>query len=111
MNTATFHGCVAMIRADASLESRERTRLIAALKTGGTPPSDTTKPNGPRIYQRREAARLAGRSLRWVDSIARRGLVRRVKLPGNIRAVGIRADDLEKLIESATVAVEEGAAT
>ena len=102
----TFTGCAALLRADASLDNRTRTRLLAALKTDGAPPSDTNKPSTPRVYQRREAARLAGRSLRWIDAIARRGLVRRVKLPGNVRAVGIRADDLEKLIESATVTPE-----
>ena len=105
MNSQTLTGVAALIRSDATIEPRARTRLLALIKSGGTPP-ETNRPTGPRIYHRREAARLAGRSLRWVDSIARRGLVRRVRMPGNIRAVGILAADLEKLIESATVTPE-----
>lgn len=108
LNQATSAGIMAMIRADQDADARTKAHLMAVIKSGGTPP-EPGKATGPRIYQRREAARLAGRSLRWVDAIARRGLVRRVKMPGNKRAVGIRADDLERLIESATVAVEGGA--
>ena len=90
----------------AGLSIADRAMLLKDY--GPPPPTEHNKPNGPRIYPRREAARLAGRSLRWIDSIARRGLVRRVKLPGSIRACGIRGDDLERLIESATVAAEGG---
>ena len=94
------------IKSDPTITPAERARLVALIKTGGTSPDNSGKVNGPRIYQRREAARLAGRSLRWIDSIARRGLVRRVKLPGNIRAVGILAADLERLVQTSTVAAE-----
>lgn len=110
LNQATSAGIMAMIRADQDADPRTKAQLLAVIKSGGAAPAESKKPNGPRIYPRREAARLAGRSLRWIDSIARRGLVRRVKLPGSIRACGIRADDLERLIETATVPAEGGAA-
>lgn len=103
MNAQTKKSVVALIRADDSVEARERMRLIALLNDG--PRTEPQARPGPCIYQRREASRLTGRSLRWIDSVCRRGLVRRVKLVGSKRAIGLRADDLDRLIEASTVAV------
>jgi hypothetical protein len=98
---------VAMFRADDSIEPRERSRLIALLKNGGTTAEQTSRMTAPKVVQRAEAARMLGRSLRLVDSLARRGLLRRVKLPGQQRALGLRADDVQNLVESATVAADD----
>ena len=106
LNQATSAGIMAMIRADQDADSRTKAHLLAIIKSGGVPPPDANKPNRPLVFQRTEAARLASRSRRWIDEQARRGLLRRVKLPGKHRAIGIRSDDLFRLIESSTVAVE-----
>ena len=103
MNAQTMTGCAALIRADDSLEARERMRLIALLKSG--PRTETQTQLGPRVMPRAEVARTLGRSLRFVDGLARRGLLRRVKLRERKRAIGVRADDVLAFVESNTVAV------
>jgi hypothetical protein len=99
LNQATQVGIIAMIRADQDADGATKTRLIEVIRSSGEPPS-AEKPQGPRVYTRKEAARLMGRSLRYIDALGVKGLVRRVQMPGNQRACGIVAADLEKLIES-----------
>ena len=106
MNTQTLAGIAALIRADPTVDTRERTRLLALLRQGGVPSVQQAAASPRRVIQRAEAARLLDRSLRYVDGIARRGLVRRVKMPGHKRAMGVRADDLSTLIEASTVRVD-----
>lgn len=105
MNTQTLAGIAALIRADPTVDTREGARLLAFLRQGGSPTTQQVVTSPQRVIQRAEAARLLDRSLRYVDGIARRGLVRRVKMPGQKRAMGVRADDLNALIESSTVHV------
>ena len=102
MNAQTMTGCAALIRADDGLEPREKTRLIAQLKSRPKPEGHDR--SGPLVAPRRVAASMLGRSLRFVDALARSGVLRRVKMPGRARACGIRADDLNRLIEASTVA-------
>lgn len=111
LNRATSAGIMAMIRADQDADARTKAHLLALIRNGGTSADQVNKPSAPRVVTRAEAARQLGRSLRLVDSLARRGLLRRVKLPGQTRALGLRADDVAALVESATVATgEEGKA-
>lgn len=105
LNDNTRAAACAIIRADQDADARTKARLIALIKSnGGAPAEQANKPTAPKVCTRAEAARQLGRSLRLVDSLARRGLIRRVKLPGQTRALGLRADDVGALVESSTVA-------
>jgi hypothetical protein len=57
MNTQTLAGIAALIRADPTVDTRERTRLLALLRQGGVPShQQVIMPR--RVIQRAEAARL-----------------------------------------------------
>jgi hypothetical protein len=106
MNNQPLAGIAALIRADPTVDTRERTRLLALLRQGGAPTTQQAATSPRRVIQRAEAAKLLGRSLRAVDAYARRGLIRRVILPGYKRALGVRADDLNTLIEASPVRID-----
>jgi hypothetical protein len=107
LHETTRAGIAALVRADKAADARTKARIIAASNSDGNATDQTNKPSAPKVCTRAEAARQLGRSLRLVDSLARRGLLRRVKLPGQQRALGLRADDVQNLVESATVAADD----
>lgn len=72
-----------------SLSRRDRDALIQKLTGGQTP---------TRIIGRREFAARAGRSIRWVDDLVRRGVIEKVRLPGSARAIGFRESEVEALL-------------
>ena len=90
------------LKCDHTILPAERARLIALLKSEPKPEGQTARPS---VMQRAEVARTLGRSLRFVDGLARRGLLRRVKLRERKRAIGVRADDVLAFVENNTVAV------
>jgi hypothetical protein len=100
----------ALVRADQDTDARTKAHWYALIKSGGEPQPDmAAKVFAPRVYRRGEAARLTGHSLRWIDALARKGLVQRVRLPGSKRGIGILAADLESLIASSAISVKGGA--
>jgi predicted site-specific integrase-resolvase len=51
------------------------------------------------LIRRADAARRLGCSLRALDNWARTGILSTVKLPGRVRAAGLRESDIARLIE------------
>lgn len=93
------------LNSDPTISANDRVRLLTMLRNG-TDAAAAPIPSSSRVIKvlrREEAADVLGRSLRFVDSLARRGLLRRVKLPDRKRACGVRADDVAALIEQYTV--------
>jgi len=89
----------AVLRADPSLTPTDRNRLLGMLRNHGkAEPAAPIAPE-PRIIRRADAARRLGCSLRAVDNWARAGILRKVKLPGRIRAAGFRESELVAVIE------------
>lgn len=72
----------------AGLTENERTALLGELKPQ----------KSERILSREEVARLFGRTLRCVDNWARRGQLRRVRLPGMTRGVGFLESEVLNLL-------------
>lgn len=86
------------LRIDPSLTPAERNRILAVIRNHGR--NDTPAENRePRLVRRSEAARRLGIGLRALDGLCRNGALPKVKLPGRIRACGIRESDLLALIE------------
>lgn len=78
------------------LSAGERNALLAEF-------SRTAAASEPdRLIKRSEVARLLGRTPRTVDLWVRRGLLRRVRLPGRLRAPGFRLSEVRALIEGVT---------
>lgn len=100
MLPTTIRATKAMLDTDQSLTPADRIRLLSLLRTSGkTPPNKTISVPEPRLLRRKEAARRLGCSLRTLDSWAQAGILRRVRLPGRTRSVGIPETEINKLIE------------
>lgn len=84
----------AIVKADPSVSQRDRARLIAYLNN----PEPATSTTPGKILKRRIVAERAGRSVRTIDNWTKAGLLRAVKLPGQTRAIGFRAADVEALL-------------
>lgn len=63
----------------------------------------TVKPVEMKIVDRREVARRLGVSLRTVDSLTTAGSLKRVRLPGRARGVGILESSIDALITTGLV--------
>ena len=89
----------AVLRADPSLTPTDRNRMLVLLRNHGKATLATPAALEPRLIRRAEAARRMGCSLRAIDTWARAGILRKVKLPGRTRAAGFRERDLVAVIE------------
>ena len=88
------------LKADPTISPIERTRLLKLLRHGEDPQSAKPEaPIAPKVLQRKEVAARLGRSLRFVDKLARAGTLRKVLLPGRQRAIGFAEADITALIE------------
>jgi hypothetical protein len=98
MLTTTRQALTAILAADPSVTPEHRKAFLeTALHT----------PNAAahigRSIRREEAGRLLGMSAKRVDQLARKGILRRVMVPGTTRSIGIS--------ESSIRAITEGSAT
>ena len=91
----------AMLKADASLTPEDRQAILSSVgEHGRKPPGiDATSPELPRIINRGNAAKMFGRSTRFVDMLAETGDLQKVRLRGRKRALGFRLADVVRLIE------------
>ena len=98
MEKCTREVCRSVIKADQSMTVEQRNRLLAILSN---PESleNKAEPVVPRLIRRAEAARRLGIGLRALDGLCRGGALPKVKLPGRVRACGVREADLLALIE------------
>lgn len=86
----------AILKADPSLSNADRNRILSSIHTRES--AEQPKPKQPRILRRHEVASLFGKSLRWVDDLARSGMLCRRVLQGRKRAVGFLSTDVEALM-------------
>jgi len=98
MLTSTLEIIRAALKADATVSAAERTRLLALLRNGGAPGHPPTAPpdTSPRILRRAEVARRLAVSTRTVDDLP----LRKIKLPGRVRAAGFLEPDVNALLGS-----------
>ncbi len=98
MLPTTIDAIRSLLKADPSLSPRERTRILAVLKSHGKEGADKATPNTPRILRRDTVAGRLGCTVRQVDNLAREKILRRVVLPGRKRGAGFRESDVLALI-------------
>ncbi|MBP7827462.1 MAG: hypothetical protein KA236_13035 [Verrucomicrobia bacterium] len=92
------------LRADPALSPADRAELLARLRQRPAPKEAASPPAAPpTVWTRaRVAEALGGRSLRFVDELARTGVLRKIVLPGRQRACGFVAADVQRLIVAGT---------
>ena len=87
------------LRADPHACPADRARLLAVVRTGGGPQPKTAPPEtGPRILARAEVARRLAKTTRFVDRLAQQGVLKKVRLPGRVRAAGFLESDVNALL-------------
>jgi hypothetical protein len=99
MQSVTMDAVKAVMKADPTVTPAQRAQLLAILRNPGKQ-SETPRLTQceQRILQRAEVARRFNRSLRFVDKLAKGGILRRVKLPGRTRACGFLAVEVERVM-------------
>lgn len=99
MLDTTQEAVKAMLRADPSLTPTDRNRILAALRNHGkTESAPTPAAVEARVLRRSEVARRFSVTLRAVDNWNRTGILRKITLPGRVRAAGFRESDVVALI-------------
>ncbi len=95
--STTLDVCRAALKADTNVSAAERARLLALLRTGGVPEIPPTPPlmAVPRILRRAAVAQRLSISLRTVDKLP----IKKIKLPGRIRAAGFLESDVNDLLK------------
>jgi uncharacterized protein YciW len=86
------------LKADSTLSPAERARLLRVLRQAEDPNPKPEPPAAPCILQRREVAKRLSRSLRYVDKLAACGTLRKITMPGRLRAIGFAEQDVCNLI-------------
>ena len=98
MLPTTYDAVKAVLRADPTISTADRNRLLAALRSDPDT-SQTSLQAEPRLIRRREAARRLSFSIRTVDKLAATGVLKKRTLPGRVRASGFLEADVEALIK------------
>ena len=95
MKTTTLTAMRAIYESDPA---RTRADREALLKTLGLAEGCSAARQAEKLIGFEEAALRLNRTPRAVHLLARRGVLRKAKLPGGIRAAGVLESDLEKLL-------------
>ena len=107
MLPSTIEALKAVLRTDQTVDPETRNKIIEGLRQ---PTTKTSEGDEDRILRSGEAARILGRSIRAVDRLARRGLIRKVTFPGSVRAAGYACRDVYRLAHPTTETSEVGGA-
>ena len=99
MLATTLDVIKAGLKSDPTVSPRDRTKILATLRTGPgtvnvTEPTESSQRRIQRIVRRAEAARMYGCSLRLMDRLAAQGVLKKVRLPGRKRGAGFLEADL-----------------
>ena len=90
------------LKTDPTLSTAERAQLLVVLRSHGKqlhPHQAEREPIvAPKIIRRKQAAERLNSSLRFVDLIARQGILKKCVLPGRKRAVGILESSLSAIL-------------
>ena len=95
MKTATLTAMRAIYESDPARTRADRELL---LKTLGLAEERAEAKPPDKVIAFEEAARRLNRTRRAVHLLARRGVLRKAKLPGGVRCAGVLASDLDALL-------------
>ena len=105
MKTATLTAMRAIYESDPARTRADREMLM---KTLGLAEGQTEARPVERVVSFEEAARRLNRTPRSLHMMARRGVLRKAKLPGGTRCAGVLASDLDRLLAAMAWREDEG---
>ena len=98
MQKTTQEAVAAVLRGDPTVTAQDRTQIIAVLRDHGCANPSANITREPRIMRRKQTAERLGRTTRFVDNLAREGILTRIILKGRKRAAGFRESEVNALI-------------
>ena len=105
MKTTTLTAMRAVYESDPARTRADRETL---LKTLGLDDGKAAEKPADRVIGFEEAARRLNRTPRSLHMMARRGVLRKARLPGGTRCAGVLASDLDRLLAAMALPDEEG---
>lgn len=88
------------LKSDPTITPANRNHLLTLLRTGlDSPKADSVMSSEPRLIRRAKAAHILDRSLRFVDRLAKDGILVKRRMPGRKRAAGFLEADVLALIK------------
>jgi hypothetical protein len=102
MLPSTSDAIQSVLKTDPTIPPAQRKRMMGALRAGSEPQLKVVPPpdTAPRVIRRKEAARRLACCVRVVDRLAQEGTLKRVRLPGRVRAAGFLESDINQLLAS-----------
>jgi len=94
----TYQAVKAILKTDDSINAVERKLFLDLLRESPRRCSTQEKEPGDNILRRSEVAKLLSVSLRAIDQWAEEGILRKMKIPGRMRAIGFLRSDIERLL-------------
>ena len=88
------------LKADPTITPAQRAKLLLLLRNGdkAQPERASVPPAVPRVLSRRAVSERLGRSMRYVDRLCQCGILQKVTMPGRVRAIGFREEDVTRVI-------------
>jgi len=91
----------AVLKAGPTVSPGQRTQILTVVRQGDQPPPPAAStPEPSQVLTRAEVARRFSRSIRFVDYLAKQGVLRRITMPGRSRAVGFLAQEVDAVMRS-----------
>ncbi len=97
--TTTTEIIRASLRADPSITSTERNRLLATIRSGGIVNGPRVVASEPKIVRFKHAAACLSCTTRQIAKLCSEGSLVRATLPGRKRAFGVTNESLAALVE------------
>ena len=107
MKTSTLTALKAILDGDPVRTRQDRETLVRTL---GLTEGAASKEPDDKLVSFEDAAKRLNRSPRSLHLLARRGVLRKAKLPGFQRASGVLASDLDRLLAGMAAGAEGGKA-
>jgi predicted DNA-binding transcriptional regulator AlpA len=98
MRTTTQEAIRSILRADDTIGTDERAKLIAFIRNEIPPSQPQKQKDEERLIRRHEAAKRFSVSVRAIDRWAKTGILKKRVLPGRKRACGFLASEVQALI-------------
>lgn len=96
MLPSTKTAITAVLNADPSIDKNQVKAAVSVLESKSNAKAYDTP---DRILRRPEVARLLGVSVKRIDQLALRGLLRRITIPGTSRAIGYSEESIRAITE------------
>jgi hypothetical protein len=95
----TLNAVRAILESDQTIPPADRRRFLGLLRNGPqSVRAEAQAQDTERIVRRAAAAAMISRTPRFLDLLAREGVLAKVRVPGRKRALGFRLSDLRNFI-------------